>query len=219
MPVQSALGARLTVRNVRANGAAIDTKGPDPTTLVLERPLTAAERVTVSMSWTLQLPRRPTDRLAATSFGVRLTSFFPLLAWSGRDWALDPPAPQMETWTSPTSDFDVRIKTAKGMRVFATGATVGKGHWRATAVRDFVVDAGRHFAVGRRVVHVACARGDHGCRGIRSRLPGHVPRYGKQGARCVFEAYRVATPRDFLDAFTPLLPETERVLSGFGVRF
>jgi hypothetical protein len=153
MPVQSALGSRLTVRNVRVNGTAVDTTEPDPTTLVLERPLGGAERVAVSMRWTLQLPRRPTDRLAATSSGVRLSSFFPLLAWSGSDWALDPPARQMETWTSPTADFDVRIKTAKGMRVFATGATVGKEHWRATAVRDFVVDASRHFKVARRVVH------------------------------------------------------------------
>jgi hypothetical protein len=154
MPVQAGLGARLTVRNVRVDGAAVETAAPDPTTLVLEHPLAAAERVAVSMSWTLQLPRKPTDRLAATSSGVRLMSFFPLLAWSGSDWALDPPARQMETWTSPTADFDVRIKTAKGMRVFATGATVGKGHWRATAVRDFVVDAARHFTVGRRTVRV-----------------------------------------------------------------
>ena len=104
------------------------------------------------MSWTLRLPRKPTERLAS-AFGVRLSSFFPLLAWSGTDWALDPPAPQLETWTSPVADFDVKIRAPRRMRVFASGASVGRGRWRATAVRDFALEAGR-FLVASRVVHV-----------------------------------------------------------------
>ena len=91
MPVQRQVGARLDVENVRVDGAAVTTTEPDPTTLVLARPVQAGERVTVSMSWTLRLPRTPTERLASR-FGVRLGSFFPLLAWSGSEWALDPPA-------------------------------------------------------------------------------------------------------------------------------
>jgi hypothetical protein len=104
------------------------------------------------MSWTLRLPRTPTGRLASRN-GVRLSSFFPLLAWSGTEWALDPPAPHLETWTSPVADFDVRITTPRGMRVFASGANVGKGRWHAVAVRDFALEAGR-FTVARRTVHV-----------------------------------------------------------------
>jgi hypothetical protein len=154
MPVQSALGARLAVRNVRVNGTRVATTLPDPTTLVLNRPLGARNRVTVAMSWTLRMPRTPTERLGGTPFGVRLTSFFPLLAWNGSGWALDPPARHGETWTSPIADFHVEIRTAKGMRVFATGATVGKGRWRATAVRDFAVVAGPHLKIARRTVHV-----------------------------------------------------------------
>ena len=152
MPVQRRVGARLTVRNVRVGGGRVVTTEPDPTTLVLDRPVTAGKRVTVAMSWTLRLPRKPTERLAS-AFGVRLSSFFPLLAWSGTDWALDSPAPQLETWTSPAADFDVRITTPRRMQVFASGVSVGKGRWRATAVRDFALEAGR-FLVAHRVVHI-----------------------------------------------------------------
>jgi hypothetical protein len=125
---------------------------PDPTTLVIARPIAEGERVTVSMGWTLRLPRKPTERLESTPI-VRLSSFFPLLAWNGTGWALDPPAPQLETWTSQVSDFDVRITTPTGMRVLTSGASVGNGRWRAVAVRDFALAAGR-FTVTRRTVHV-----------------------------------------------------------------
>jgi hypothetical protein len=152
MPVERQVGARLEVRNVRVDGAEVPTSEPDPTTLVLARPIAGGERVSVSMGWTLRLPRKPTERLAS-ALGVRLSSFFPLLAWSGTDWALDPPEPQLETWTSPVADFDVRITTPRRMQVFASGVSVGKGRWHATAVRDFAVEAGR-FLVARRVVHV-----------------------------------------------------------------
>ncbi len=152
MPVQRQVGARFDVRDVRVDGAGVPTTVPDPTTLVVARPVAAGERVSVSMSWTLRLPRRPTERLESTSI-VRLSSFFPLLAWSGTDWALDPPAPQLETWTSPIADFDVTVRTPDGMRVFASGASVGRGRWHAAAVRDFALAAGR-FKVGRRTIRV-----------------------------------------------------------------
>jgi Peptidase family M1 domain len=152
MPVERRVGARLDVGNVRIGAAAVPTSTPDPTTLVLARPVAAGERVTVSMSWTLRLPRTPTERLASRA-GVRLGSFFPLLAWSGTDWALDPPAPQLETWTSPIADFDVRITTPRGMGVLASGARVGLGRWHAVAVRDFALEAGR-FTVARRTIRL-----------------------------------------------------------------
>src|SRR5258705_13352086 len=64
MPVQRRVGARLTVRNVRVGGARVVTTEPDPTTLVLDRPVTAGKRVTVTMSWTLRVPPKLTDRPA-----------------------------------------------------------------------------------------------------------------------------------------------------------
>jgi aminopeptidase N len=152
MPVERRVGASLDVRNVRVDTAAVSTTRPDPTTLVIARPVTAGKRVTVSMTWTLKLPRKPTDRLASAD-DIRLSSFFPLLAWSGTDWALDPPAPQLETWTSPIADFDVKITTPKRMRAVASGASQGGGRWHAVAIRDFAVDVGR-FVFARRTVHV-----------------------------------------------------------------
>jgi hypothetical protein len=152
MPVQRQLGARLDVRDVRVDGVRGVITEPDPTSLVIARSTVPGERVTVSMGWTLRLPQKPTGRLESAPI-VRLSSFFPLLAWSGTDWAIDPPAPQLETWTSPVSDFDVRITTPRGMRVLASGAGVGGGHWRALAVRDFALAAGR-FTVTRRTVRV-----------------------------------------------------------------
>src|SRR5262245_32007033 len=54
MPVQRRAGARLEVRNVRVNGTAVPTGEPDPTTLLLPRPLAVGERVSVSLRWTLR---------------------------------------------------------------------------------------------------------------------------------------------------------------------
>jgi hypothetical protein len=48
----------------------VTTTETDPTTLVLARPVQAGERVTVSMSWTLRLPRTPTERLASRFISV-----------------------------------------------------------------------------------------------------------------------------------------------------
>ena len=152
MPVESSVGAGLEVRNVLVDGVAASTSEPDPTTLVIQRPVSGGTRVVVTMDWTLRLPRTPTERLASLH-GVRLSAFFPLLAWDGTDWALDPPAPQLETWTSPTADFDVTITAPKGMRVFASGAPSPGGRWHATAVRDFALEAGQ-FTVARRTVHL-----------------------------------------------------------------
>ena len=50
----------------------------------------------------------------------------PAARLGGTDWALDPPARQGETWTSPTADFDVKVGTPDGMRVFASGASIGR---------------------------------------------------------------------------------------------
>jgi hypothetical protein len=122
IPVQRDVGARLDVRDVRVDAAAVPTTTPDPTTLVLARPVAAGERVTVSMSWTLRLPRKPTERLAST-------------------------------WTSPVADFDVKISTPKGLRVFASGTRGADGRWHAVAVRDFALEASR-FTIARRTVRV-----------------------------------------------------------------
>jgi hypothetical protein len=151
-PVQARAGAKLTIARLRLNNRVASATRPNPTTLVVGTPLDAGERVTVSMSWTLRMPRVRTERLA-TGTAVRLSSFFPLLAWNGSGWETDPPAAYLETWTSPVADFDARVTVPKGMRVFASGAPRGGGRWHATAVRDFALEAA-HFRVATAVANV-----------------------------------------------------------------
>jgi hypothetical protein len=151
--VPRALGARATVSHVTAGGRGLSARLVNPTTLVVPVRLAAGKRIDVSMRWRLTLPRRGGDRVWSSHDGVRLGSFFPILAWEpGRGWALDPP-PRMpaESSTSPTADFDLRIAAPAGLTVLATGMRVGPGRWVARAVRDVAVAAGR-FTVVRRTV-------------------------------------------------------------------
>jgi hypothetical protein len=212
MPVQRRVGARLTVRSVRVRGKRVVTTESDPTTLVLARPVVAGRRVTVSMSWTLRLPRKRTERLAAAPT-VRLSSFFPLLAWTGTDWALDPPAPQLETWTSPVADFDVKTIAPKRMRVFASGARVGKDRWHATAVRDFALEAGR-FKVVRRLVRLpapvvvrvaAVTAASVSAREYLSAAVGALTRFSKRYGTYPWHTYTVVVDRHGLGEEYPTI--------------
>jgi hypothetical protein len=148
-------GARLRVGPVTSAGRTLPTSSPNATTLVVRIPLSAGERIAVSMGWRLRLPRSGGLRLHGGS-SVRLGTFFPLLAWEpGVGWATDP-APvrsPAEAWTSPAADFDVRIKSPHRLNVLATGEALGDGKWRARAVRDFAVAIG-HFTITRATVAV-----------------------------------------------------------------
>jgi hypothetical protein len=148
-------GARLRVGPVTSAGRRLSTSSPNATTLVVHTPLSAGEQITVSMGWRLRLPRSGGLRLHGGS-SVRLGTFFPLLAWEpGVGWATDPPPVRSaaETWTSPAADFDVHIRTPRGLNLLATGASLGDGHWRARAVRDFAIAVG-HFTITRATVAV-----------------------------------------------------------------
>jgi hypothetical protein len=153
-PFYAGRGARLTVGPVTAGGRALKTSRPDATTLVVNRALAAGERVTVSMSWKLRLPRGANSQLKGGG-SARLVSFFPILAWDGSGWAVDPPLRKMDSFwpASPTADFDVRIVTPSGLRVLATGSEVRAGHWRARSVRDFALAVGS-FTVRRTTVRL-----------------------------------------------------------------
>jgi hypothetical protein len=147
-PRYARVGAHLTVSGVHA-GAATSVTRPDPTTLVVSKPVGAGQQAVVSMSWRLVLPRPTGLRIKGGDRSVRLGSFFPLLAWDGSDWARDPPTtlPAAEAWTTPTADFDVRVTQPPGLRILASGRRVGPGKWRARAVRDFTLAAGRFDVV------------------------------------------------------------------------
>ena len=149
-PLYAKAGARLSISRIREGSASLAVSAPNPTTRVVSRAIAPGEAVTVSMNWRLRLPRRAGLRIKGGGRSVRLGSFFPLLAWSGSDWALDPPTklPAAEAWTTPVADFDVRITRPPRLRVLASGQEVGPGRWRAQAVRDFSLAVGR-FAVVR----------------------------------------------------------------------
>jgi hypothetical protein len=152
-PRQADEGSHLAVSDVRLGGRPVTTALPDPTTLVVRRgrPFAAGVPVRVSMRFRLRVPGRVVDRLARAGGAVRLGSFFPLLPWEpGVGWDTDPPTTSLaETSSSPTADFTVRLRLAAGMTAIASGEPSGPEMWRARAVRDFAVAAGRfrHAAV------------------------------------------------------------------------
>lgn len=163
-PFYAARGARLTVGPVRSGGQKLATALTDSTTLVVRRGVAAGERVSVSMTWKLVLPRGAGTQLRGGG-SARLVSFFPLLAWNGTGWATDPPVRRLDSFwpTSPTADFDVRVVAPRGLRVLASGQQAGAGRWRATAVRDFALAIAafdvRQTTVGRVRVLVGVERG------------------------------------------------------------
>jgi hypothetical protein len=146
---------------------------PDPTTLVVARPVAAGEQAVVSMYWRLVLPTQPGLRMRGGGGSVRLGSFFPLLAWDGSGWALDPPTrlPSAEAWTTPTADFDVRLTYPTGLQALASGQQVGRNEWRAQAVRDFTLALG-HFTIAKGTARVPALV--HVTAGIEA-SPGALP--------------------------------------------
>ena len=157
-PRYARAGAHLSVSRVREGGRMLRVSSPNPTTLVIARPVTGGRRVVVSMNWRLVLPRETGLRMKGAGRSVRLGSFFPVLAWDGNDWALDPPTelPSADAWTTPTADFDVRVTHSTRLRLLASGEQVGHDRWRAKAVRDFTLALGR-FTIVRGTAHIPAA--------------------------------------------------------------
>ncbi len=155
-PTQRREGMRLEVGAVRSEGRSLRTTRPDPTTLVgrLGHRLRRGEPVAVALSWRLTVPRRAFDRISRFSGGLRLGSFFPVLAWDPRrGWVTDPPTRiSGESSTTPTSDFDVQVDAPRGFGVLASGTQVGPHRWRARAVRDVGVEVGR-FRIAAGTAH------------------------------------------------------------------
>lgn len=148
--IERKVGASLAVLGpVTSDGTPLRSSMPDPTTLVVSppQPLAAGSTITVSLRWRLRVPVSPRglDRLAQSGPELRLASFFPILAWQpGVGWATDPPTPLLaETSTSPTADYDVRVRAPAGEQVLATGRESANGHWTALAVRDFALAVDR----------------------------------------------------------------------------
>ncbi|TML62123.1 MAG: M1 family metallopeptidase, partial [Actinobacteria bacterium] len=65
-------GAHLYVSRVREGNRLLPVSYPNPTTLVVTRPVAAGEQVVVSMNWRLLLPRESGLRMKGGGRSVRL---------------------------------------------------------------------------------------------------------------------------------------------------
>jgi hypothetical protein len=145
-PGQRHAGSRLIVGKVTSRGAVLPAARPDPTTLTvgLGRTLETGSQITVHVPWQLRLPSTHNDRIARFRDGLRLGTFFPLLAWDPRrGWLTGPPARILgESAATPAADFDLRVHAPRGLRILATGAPLGGGRFNAHAVRDLALAVG-----------------------------------------------------------------------------
>ena len=146
-PQQRRAGSRLDAGPVTSGGVVLPASRPDPTTLTvrLGRTLEAGSSITVQLPWRLRLPSTHNDRIARFEDGLRLGTFLPLLAWDDRSgWLTDPPAHILgESAATPAADFELHVRAPSGLRVLATGASLGAGRFRAHAVRDVALAVGR----------------------------------------------------------------------------
>jgi hypothetical protein len=146
-PYLARSGSRLEVGPVDMGGSALPSSNPDPTIMEV-RPggtLQPGRPVDVHLPWRLRVPTLVGERIGALAGTLRLGSFFPLLSWEpGVGWATEPPTSGLaEASTSPTADFDVTVTAPPGLTVLASGVERDRGHWVASAVRDFALSAGR----------------------------------------------------------------------------
>jgi hypothetical protein len=145
-PPQVRAGSRLAVGTVTSPDASLRLYRRDPTTLIVRpgRTLSAGAPIRVHMSWRLRMPSGHFDRIARFPGGLRLGTFFPLLSWDPRrGWLTDRPAHILgESAATPAADFDLRVHAPRGLRVVATGAELGAGHFQAHAVRDLALAVG-----------------------------------------------------------------------------
>ena len=155
-PPQLVQGSRLDPGVVTSSGRQLRTLRPDPTTLVVrpEQPLAAGTEITLNVPWRLRVPPARSDRNARFAGGLRLGSFFPILAWDPRrGWVTDPPARILgESSTAPAADFDITVQVPRGLRAVVTGEPAGAGRWRAEAVRDIALAVGR-FRIATTTAH------------------------------------------------------------------
>jgi hypothetical protein len=139
----------LDVGKVTSGGKTLHTVEPDPTTRVVPVDLRAGESITVELPWRLDVPSAPRDRIGRFPGGLRLGSFFPVLAWDARrGWVTDPPVRlTAETSTTPAADFDVHVHVPRGLHALVSGAQLAPDHWRARSVRDVGIAVGRFRVV------------------------------------------------------------------------
>lgn len=137
----------MTALTLDGSTGAVPVRRPDPSTLVvpLGRTVPAGQAIDVHLAWTLRLPGTRDDRISRTGDAIRLGSFFPILAWEpGHGWSRTPPTTShAEASMAPAADLALRVTTAPGLQVVATGVLGADGWWRASGARDAAVSIGR----------------------------------------------------------------------------
>jgi peptidase M1-like protein len=205
-PLERRHGSSLEPGVVTSRGERLRAERPDPTTLIVRLPnrLSAEEDVTVRVPWRLQVPRDPSNRNSRFPGGLRLGTFFPLLAWDPRrGWVRDPAAHILaESSTAPAADFDVSVRAPKGLRTIVSGDSAGAGRWHAAAVRDIAVAVGRFrvatgtvqapHAVAVRVAYLG-GQGDRILAMAKSALARLAHRYGAYP----WKTFSVVVPPEF----------------------
>lgn len=160
-PVARRAGGSMAVRSLRVDGTAVTPRpSEEPTLLELPVPVAAGRSVTVESAWTITLAADLAERWTVVRGAVRLGSFVPLLPWEpGVGWATDPPTlVHGEATTSPVADWDVGVD-ARGLDVVVSGQQGDDGRWRAQAIRDIGLSAGRW-----RRAEASAAAGEGGAR-------------------------------------------------------
>ena len=146
------------------DGALADvTSQPDPSRLVIGRPVRAGERFQTGLVWRLTLPTSATnDRIMRGSDWMRLGSFLPVFAWEpGVGWQEQPPTSGFaEASTSVPSDYRVVVSgVPDGASVLATGVQGEGGAWFASGVPEWAMSMGRMTVRSRTVDGVAVSVG------------------------------------------------------------
>jgi hypothetical protein len=139
-------GLRLDVGRLSSRDGDFRVERPDPTTLVVHvGELARGAAVHVRIPWRLRVPSARVDRISHFRGGLRLGSFFPVLAWDPRlGWITDPPARILgESSTLSAADFDIRLRAPAGLTALVPGVQVGPGRWRARAIRDVAIEVAR----------------------------------------------------------------------------
>jgi hypothetical protein len=111
----------------------------------LVAPLAEGGSVEVELRYAIRLPREA-GRISATTRGVALGNWFPILSVHRGDWDRRPYVEAGDAFYTEVADYDVTLTTSRPLEVAATGHLVERDgtRWRfaAGSVRDFAIAAG-----------------------------------------------------------------------------
>jgi Peptidase family M1 domain len=118
--------------------------------LPLARPLVPSATVEIALAFTIH-PPETRGRLAATSRGMALGNWFPILAVRGEDWDRRQYVDIGDAFFSEVADYDLALATTTPAQVVATGRRVEaegrRVHYVATGVRDLAVAISPNYVV------------------------------------------------------------------------